>query len=155
MVLQTIGGHRIGEDITDLQRWVHSLEGCPTVTNTVIAECTEPAHVDEPGMWFYVEADPTDALARRRCLSCGHVAHILDSEERWAAPKMWSCHTCGQSIAEVVAGLHAPPANGESGEPGPVTWVAIGVRCVGCGALDGVADFVVPGLSYDDVAARV
>lgn len=154
MVLQTIAGKRIGEDVADLQRWVLALEGCPAVTHTVVAECTEPAHVDEPGAWFYVEADSSQALARRRCLSCGHVAHILDSEERWTAPHMWSCHTCGQSIAEVVAGVHAP-TNDSTGEPGPVTWVAIAVRCVGCGSVAGVADFVVPGLSYDEVAARV
>jgi hypothetical protein len=65
---------------------------------------------------------------------------------------MWSCRSCGQSIAEAVAGLHCP---GEDGAPGPVSWVAIGVRCVGCGMLAGVTDFVLPSATHEEVVTSL
>lgn len=67
---------------------------------------------------------------------------------------MWACRSCGQSIAEVGAGIHAPSADEDSAY-GPVSWVAIGVRCVGCGMLAGVTDFVLPGQDYAEVIAKL
>jgi hypothetical protein len=49
---------------------------------------------------------------------------------------------------EVAVGLHV-----ESGTT--VSWLAVAVRCVGCGRLDGVTDMNVPSLSVDEVRARV
>ena len=51
MVLQSVAGHRIGEDSSDLERWMRGLEGCPTVTHTVTVKCPSDAHTDEPGTW--------------------------------------------------------------------------------------------------------
>jgi len=153
VVLQTIAGHRIGEDVADLERWVRELEGCPPVTHTVHVHCSGSAHTDEePATWFYVEAHSADGLVRRRCLSCGLVVSSLDSEQRWTHPHMWSCATCGQSITEIVIGLHA---TGDEATPGRVSWAAFGVRCVGCGGVGGVADLVVPNLPYDEAVAAL
>jgi hypothetical protein len=146
MTLHTVAGQRIGEDTDDLTSWLRDLEGCPTVTHTRLLTCPSDVHT-EPATWFYVEADPGQGVVRRRCLACGFVVATLDSGERWSHPHMWSCRSCGQSIAEAAAGLHAP---GDEG-PGPVSWVAIGVRCVGCGMLAGVTDFVLPGADFDEL----
>ena len=40
-------------------------------------------------------------------------------------------------------------------DDGSVTWVAMGVRCVNCGDLTGVADFVVHGGSVVEVTASL
>jgi len=148
VTLRTAGGHQIAESVEDLSQWLRDLRGCPDVNRTVVRRCLQPAHGDEPGSWFYVEADRSQGVARLRCLSCGDARGVLDSEDRWTYPPTWSCITCGQSIAEVVHGLHIE--NGEA-----VTWVALGVRCVNCGDLTGVADFVLPGLPVDDVIASL
>jgi hypothetical protein len=152
VALQTVAGHRIGEDTTDLEAWMRALEGCPPVTHTLVAKCAGPSHTDEPGLWFYVEADSSAGVVRRRCLGCGLVASTLDSDERWNHPHMWSCFTCGQSITEVALGLHAPT---DGNGPGMVSWVAVCVRCVGCGSLAGVADIVVPPTPYAEIADRL
>jgi hypothetical protein len=150
MTLRTVAGQRIGEDTDDLQGWLRGLDGCPTVTHTHVLTCRNEEH-DEPATWFYVEADPSQGVIRRRCLACGLVVSTFDSESRWSHPHMWACRNCGQSIAEVAAGLHAP---GEGDAPGPVSWVAIAVRCVGCGSLAGVTDCVVTTApSIDEVIA--
>jgi hypothetical protein len=103
---------------------------------------------DEAMTWFYVEADAANAVARRRCLACGDVAHLLDSKAAWTHPPMHACGTCGQSMFEVATGLHVEPGT-------TVTWLAVAVRCVGCGRLDGLTDMNVPNLSLDEVRARV
>jgi hypothetical protein len=154
--MQTVAGQRVGENLSDLEQWMRDLRGCPTVTHTMPAHCPSEFHSDEPGTWFYIEADSGAGIVRRRCLSCGFVVATLDSDERWNHPRMWACGTCGQSITEVVAGVHAPAEHpDESLEPGDVSWVAIGVRCVGCGALDGVTDFVLPPTPWAEVAGRL
>jgi hypothetical protein len=147
--MQKVAGSELGEDSDDLKAWLEGLAGCPAVNLTVLAHCAGPAHEgDETMTWFYVEADPVNAAFRRRCLACGLVHHTLDSEEHWAHPPMHVCSTCGQSMFEVAYGLHV-----EGGAT--VTWVAVGVRCVGCGTLDGVTDFNVPHLPLDEVRARL
>jgi hypothetical protein len=151
MTLHSVAGQRIGEDTDDLKLWLRDLAGCPTVTHSHVMTCPNEVH-DEPATWFYVEADPSAGVVRRRCLACGFVVATLDSEERWSHPHMWSCRSCGQSIAEAAAGMHAP---GEEGAPGPVSWIAIGVRCVGCGMLAGVTDFVMPKTDYDETIAKL
>jgi hypothetical protein len=152
VALQTVAGHRIGENSGDLESWMKALTGCPTVTHTVVTRCPSPAHTDEPGTWFYVEADASAGVVRRRCLGCGLVIATLDSDERWNHPRMWACQTCGQSITEVAAGLHAPT---DGSGPGAVTWVAICVRCVGCGGLAGVTDVVIPPTPYSDIVDKL
>jgi hypothetical protein len=146
MVVHTVSGRKVGEDLDDLQAWVRALEGCPQVTTTATAACVNPMH-DEPATWFYVEADARNALARRRCLACGVAVSTLDSEQRWSHPPMWSCGTCGQSIVELVAGLHIE-------DDDRVTWVAMAVRCVGCGGMSGLTDFVVDG-THDEIMAAL
>lgn len=147
MTVQKVAGHRVGEDSDDLQSWLRGLEGCPPINITVLAMCDNPVHGEERPTWFYVEGDPLAGLARRRCLSCASVTHVLDSEEHWTHPPMRCCETCGQSMFEVAAGLHLD---------GPtVDWLAIGVRCVGCGALDGLTDLAVPNLTVDEVRAQL
>jgi hypothetical protein len=135
VVLRTITGRMTGESSADLQQWLSQLEGCPAVTDTVLAYCRNDQHNDELATWFYVEADAVDAVARRRCLSCGDAHHVLDSEEHWTAPRMWACSSCGQSIAEVASGVHVDDGN--------VSWVVLGARCVGCGTISGLTDFSV------------
>jgi len=152
VVLQTVAGRRTGENADDLRRWVSRLDGCPTISQTVLATCANAVHADEAATWFYVEADAREAIARRRCLSCGDSHHVFDSAEHWNAPRMWSCPTCGQSIAEVAAGLHVDDADNPDGL---VSWVALAARCVDCGTLDGLTDFNVEPMPYDEVVAQI
>lgn len=144
MVVQSVAGKKVGEDVDDLQAWLRGLEGCPRIAATAVASCANPAH-DEPATWFFVEGDARKALARRRCLACGVSASTLDSEQRWTHPPMWSCSTCAQSIVELAAGFHLE-------DDDRVTWVALGVRCVACGQLDGLTDFVVDGTREEILA---
>lgn len=147
--MQKVAGKELGEDSDDLQRWLEKLTGCPQVNVTLLAHCTNPAHDgDEAMTWFYVEADPENGVARRRCLACGMAHHVLDSEEHWTHPPMYACDTCGQSMFEVAYGLHVVGGT-------TVTWLAIAVRCVGCGRLDGVTDMTVPNLPVDEVRAAL
>lgn len=100
---------------------------------TVVLGCGQ--HGDERPTWAYVEADAAKGVARRRCLGCGFAVAMLDSAQRWTYPAMWACQGCGQSIAELAAGLSLP--DGEH-----VEWMVLGARCVGCGRLDGLTDVV-------------
>ena len=147
MTLRAVSGHVTAESVEDLTHWLHGLSGCPEVSRTHVAVCANPSH-DDPASWFYVEADRREGVARLRCLACGRPHAVLDSEERWTYPAVWACPTCNQSIAEVAFGLHVEPEDA-------VTWVALGVRCVSCGDLSGVADFVVPGTPADEVIASL
>jgi hypothetical protein len=147
VVLRVITGRMTGESSADLQQWISQLEDCPPITGTVIAQCANERHTDEPATWFYVEADAADSVARRRCLSCGEARDVLDSAEHWTAPRMWACSSCGQSIAEVASGLHA--------DNDQVTWVVLGARCVGCGTISGLTDFSVDAQPYDVVVAAL
>jgi len=142
MALRTHAGVVTGEDVEDLRVFLSRLEGAPQVHETVVLACAN--HEDDRPTWTYVEADAFNGVARRRCLQCAGTVHLLDSESRWTHPQMWSCSGCHQSIAEVAAGLSAP--DGEH-----VEWVAVGARCVECGRLDGLTDFVVPGRPLAEV----
>ena len=148
MTVRVAGGRSRAESVDDLAHWLQGLQGCPPVHRTVTAACRQAAHTDEPGTWFYVEADRAEGVARLRCLACGDARSLFDSAERWTFPTMWSCRECRQAIAEVVVGLHV-----ESGEA--VTWAAVAVRCVNCGDMTGVTDVVLPGLSVDEVVSTL
>lgn len=151
MALQTVAGHRVGENADDLKAWLRELPGCPAITHTLAATCVEPSHGGEPSVWFYVEGDPRMGIARRRCVRCAAVRPLLDSEEHWTYPPMWACWHCQNSLCEVAFGVHAEPS-----EDGPrVTWLAMAVRCVECGQFAGVTDVQVPGLTLDEVGRRV
>ena len=147
MTLRAVSGRPKAETAEDLTQWLHDLDGCPVVNRTSLATCSRPSH-DEPATWFYVEADRSEGVARLRCLACGDARAVLDSEERWTYPAAWSCPNCRQSIAEVGFGLHV-----EGGDS--VSWVAVGVRCVNCGELGGVADFVTAATPVDEVLASL
>jgi len=147
VTLRAVAGHQKAETVEDLTQWLHNLTGCPDVARTHVAACANPSH-DDPATWFYVEADRREGVARLRCLSCGLAHPVFDSEDRWTYPAVWCCPTCNQSIAEAAYGLHV-----ESGDA--VTWVALAVRCVECGDLSGVADFVLPGTPVDEVEASL
>ena len=132
MVLRSVQGVPTGEDVEDLRSFLSNLKGSPTVRETVVLGCGN--HEDERPTWMYVEADARNGLARRRCLQCAQSVSLLDSAERWTHPPMWACGTCGQSIAEVAAGL---ALNADE----KVTWVVLGARCADCGRIDGLTDF--------------
>lgn len=134
MVMRTVAGAPTGEDVEDLRSWLLGLPGAPEVHDTVVLHCAQ--HGNDAPTWAYVEADAATGLARRRCLSCATTVHLLDSAARWTHPPMWACAGCGQSIAELVAGLHVP--DGEH-----VEWVALAARCVECHRLAGLTDVVV------------
>jgi hypothetical protein len=145
----TVAGNELGEDSDDLRHWLAGLTGCPEVNMTLLAHCTNPVHDgDETMTWFYVEADAANAVARRRCLACGEVHHLLDSEASWTHPPMHACGTCGQSMFELGYGLHVVDGT-------TVAWLAVAVRCVGCGRLDGVTDFTLPGLPLAEVRSAL
>jgi hypothetical protein len=54
---------------------------------------------------------------------------------------MWACGDCSQSIAELAYGVHV--------DDGAATWMAVAARCVECGSVSGLTDFVVPGAPVD------
>lgn len=135
------------ESVEGLLQWLRDLEGCPEVSRTVKVRCSSERHGNEPATWFYVEADAAEGVARVRCLACGRVKPILDSDEHWTYPSVWSCGTCRQSIAEVGFGVHA--------ESGMATWMVLGVRCVDCGSVAGLTDLVVPGIPLEEFIASL
>lgn len=137
MVMRTGGRASRAEDADDLRAWLGALPTGPRVTDTVVLACGQ--HGDERPSWMYVEADPAAGVARRRCLGCGFAVSVLDSGTRWTFPPMWACGGCGNSIAEVAAGMSAP--DGSS-----VDWVVLGARCVECGQVAGLTDLVLPGV---------
>jgi hypothetical protein len=147
VALRSVGPRLISETIDDVVDWVGQLEGCPPVTRTKVALCQHPSHGSEPANWFYVEADVSEGVARLRCLAGGHVNDLLDSAEHWTYPGVWLCPGCGQSIAEVVFGIH------EAGGVG--RWMALAVRCVECGEVAGVTDMVVNDKPIDELLASL
>ncbi len=142
MVLRTVGAAHIGEDVEDLRAWLGRLEGAPEVHETVVLSCA--AHDDDRPLWAYVEADADAGLARRRCLACGTSVALLDSQERWSFPPMWACGRCGHSLAELAAGLSCPDGD-------HVEWLVLAARCVECGQLAGLTDFVLAGTPVAEV----
>lgn len=146
MVLRTEHGSRTGEDVDDLRDWVRQLDGAPEVHEVVVLHCAQ--HGDEAQTWQYVEADAQQGLARRRCLSCAHTVHLLESEAHWTHPMMWACKGCAQSIAELCVGLHVP--DGEH-----VEWVALAARCVDCGRIEGLTDVLVDQRPLPEVLAAL
>jgi hypothetical protein len=151
MAMRAVAGHRVGEDVEDLKDWLRELTGCPPITHTLAATCVSEVHAGEPSLWFYVEADPTIGIARRRCVGCATIRPVLDSELRWTYPPMWCCHSCGNSLCEVAFGVHAD----ETADGPRVSWLAVAVRCVQCGRLAGVTDATVPMLPLDEVGRLV
>ena len=143
MVLMTRDGKQTGEDVDDLRAWLRALSGCPAVDVTVVARCAGCGNDGETS-WFYVEADAVEGVARRRCIACAQVTPLLDSVEHWTFPPAWGCRGCGQSIAEVGFGVHS--------DDGLATWVAMAVRCVGCGAIEGLTDVHVGGVPVEALA---
>lgn len=146
MVLRVVAGVRTGEDVEDLRAFLQALRGGPEVHETIVLGCGN--HGDERPTWTYVEANMTEGIARRRCLQCAKTVSILDSDQRWSFPPMWSCGTCGQSIAEVAAGLSM--ADGDH-----VDWLVLGARCVECGRIDGLTDFVLSKMPLDEVVTAI
>ncbi len=146
MVLRTTAGAHTAESVDDLKGWLRALESPFTVTETVTLACD--AHGDTRPTWTYVEADARRGVARRRCLSCATSVGVLDSHDRWTWPAMWCCRGCGQSIAEVVAGLACA-------EDDHVDWVAIAGRCVECGRVEGLTDLLVPHRPIGEVVAQL
>ena len=147
MVVHKVSDHRVGEDSEDLRHWLEGLEGCPPIMVTTVSRCENPVHGGDAPTWFYVEGDAAEGIARRRCLACGNVKHFLDSEERWTHPPMRTCLTCGQAMFELAAGFHVVNGGAE--------WMAIGIRCVGCGMLDGLTDMSPNGIPVPDAIASV
>ena len=135
---------RKAEDADDLRSWLTELSGGPRVTDTVVLACGR--HGDERPTWHYVEADAASGVARRRCLACGFAVSMLDSAARWTFPPMWSCSSCGHSIAEVAAGLSVP-------DGAHVGWVVVGARCVECREVEGLTDFVLPEVPLGEVVS--
>jgi hypothetical protein len=146
MVLRVVGGVRTGEDTEDLRDFLSSLPSGPKVHETAMLACDN--HGDERPTWAYVEADAAVGTARRRCLQCATNTWLLDSEQRWEFPHMWACGSCGQSIAEVAVGLSMPDGD-------HVEWVVVGARCVECGRIDGLTDFVLPGTPVSEVMGQL
>jgi hypothetical protein len=144
MTLTSRGDNKFAEDVEDLRQWLEQLPTPQPVTETTVLGC--PQHGETAPTWAYVEADPKTGVARRRCLSCGHSVALLDSDDHWTFPSMWSCLGCGHSIAEIAVGMNVS-------EDDRVSWLLLGARCVECGRVGGLTDVVVPGLPKAEVVA--
>jgi hypothetical protein len=145
--MRTSGTRRTAEDAEDLAAWVRELSGCPPITQTAFARCKHPSHGEDAANWFYVEADAAAGVARLRCLAGGHQTDILDSAQRWTYPGAWSCVSCSQAIAEVVYGIHD--------DAGTARWLVVAVRCVECGDVDGLTDFILDEARLDSLLATL
>lgn len=142
----------VGEDVDDLRTFLHELAGCPPIQHTQQLRCDR--HDPDAGLWFYVEADADAGVARRRCVACGHVTPMLDSDEAWTHPPMHACMHCAASIMELAVGLHVEgddPADGRQ----TVRWLALAARCVECGGIEGLTDANVPAMTLGEVLQAV
>lgn len=147
MALQTLKGRTRAESAEDIETWLTRMTGCPQVTRTSVLRCDNPAHGDDAPNWFYVEADAAEGVARHRCIGCGKAVPVLDSEAHWTHPATWSCSGCGNCIVEIVAGV--------AEQDGTAHWLALAVRCVECGCIEGVTDLTLSGLPVDEVLAAL
>ena len=152
MTVRTQVDHVIGESSDDLRAWTRKLDGCPPVTHTILAACPAESHGAERPTWFFPAGDPDEGIAQLRCVGCGTPTDVLDSADHWTYPHVWACLTCGQSMAEVVLGLHAESSVGDIPEP-IVDWLAVTLRCTTCGRLDGLTDMHVDNVPLETIAA--
>jgi hypothetical protein len=143
----------VGEDVDDLRTYLHRLQGCPPIEHTQLLRCSRhPA--GEDAVWFYVEADSEQGVARRRCVACGDVVHLLDSAREWTHPPMHFCPSCSTSIMELAVGLHMDEGDGD-GLDRRVQWLALAARCVDCGRISGLTDAHVPAMTIGEVSRAV
>jgi hypothetical protein len=149
VVLRTVGNRTVAETADDVVTWLERLTGCPPVSHTKIAVCTHPSHGEDVAAagWFYVEGDPTEGVARLRCLSGGHANDLLDSADRWTYPGVWACPSCSQSIAEVVYGIND--------EMGVAHWLFVAVRCVECGDVNGLTDMAAGDIPLEELLSKL
>jgi hypothetical protein len=152
VTVRTQVDHLIGETSDDLRSWTRSLAGCPPVTHTLLAACPAPAHNGEKPTWFFPSADADEGVAQLRCVACGTATDVMDSGDHWTYPHVWACLSCGQSMGEVVLGLHAEDDSEDASGPF-VTWLAVTVRCIGCGRIDGLTDMHVPHVALETIAS--
>lgn len=143
----------VGEDVDDLRTYLHALQGCPPIQHTQLLRCSNHA-VGDDATWFYVEADPESGVARRRCVACATVKHLLDSDAAWTHPPMHFCASCATSIMELAVGLHMDEGD-EVGQNQRVRWLALAARCVDCGRISGLTDANVPGMTIGEVSRAV
>lgn len=152
MALQSLASRSIviSEDVVDLQAWLAGLSGCPPIAGTRALRCPSPAHGAEAATWFFVEADAAAGVARWRCVGCASVGQLLDSEHRWTDPAMAACASCSQSMTELALGWHLDEA-----DPRAVSWLALAMRCVGCGRVAGLTDACVDRLPLGELLSRL
>jgi hypothetical protein len=135
-----------GDEASDLLQWLTELSGCPPITHPKVLLCER--HVDEPQFTGYVQADPQEGVARRRCVACAQVTDLIDSGERWTFPDTHECPSCCQSLVELAVGVSAD-------DDGHAHWLALASRCVGCGRISGLTDAVLHGEPVEQVLASV
>ena len=135
-----------GDEASDLLQWLSELPDCPPITHPMVLRCER--HEDDPEFCGYVQADPREGVARRRCVACAQVTDLVDSGERWTFPETHECPGCCQSLVELAVGVSA-----DSG--GHAHWLALAARCVGCGRISGLTDAVLHGEPLEEVLASV
>jgi hypothetical protein len=134
------------DEAGDLLQWLSELTDCPTVTHPMVLQCER--HVDDPQFCGYVQADPREGLARRRCVACAQVTDLAGDDGRWTFPETHECPACCQSLVELAVGVSAD-------EEGHARWLALAARCVGCGRISGLTDAVLDGRPVEEVLASV
>lgn len=141
-------GHTVGDAADDLLAWLRRLESCPPVSEAVLVGCR---HDDADAVgWSYIEADAAAGVARRRCVACAVSISLLDSDERWTYPPMFCCPLCQGSIVELGVALSSRDRSDAA-----IAWLAVGVRCVGCGVIKGVTDFCIEARPGHEVIAAL
>lgn len=135
-----------GDEASDLLQWLTELSGCPPITHPKVLLCER--HTDDPEFCGYVQADPREGVARRRCVACAQVTDLVDSGERWTFPDTHECPNCCQSLVELAVGVSADA-------DGHAHWMALASRCVGCGRITGLTDAVLHGEPVEQVLASV
>jgi hypothetical protein len=87
---------------------------------------------------FRMEADRSEGVAQKTCVSCGVSSFICDSHKYWedAKPKGLTC-TCGAKEFNVGVGFSLRK------EKQDIRWLYVGARCLHCGILGCFVDWKV------------
>ena len=104
------------------------------------------------GTRFFLEVEPDEGVARRRCEECDNEHFICDSKEHWEEglkTKKYKCVTCKSKVANVGVGFAFYE------DETAVHWLYVGNRCADCGVLGSMVDWKVgyePSLQLRDEA---
>ncbi len=131
MTIDKTGTYWRGTEAADLDEYIAAFEaGGHPVARAVHSRCAECG-----GTAFGLWVDDTEGYADRRCIACGRVTRLLDSDDVGddAEPEECAC-PCGREAFELAVGYALR-------DDGDIRWVSVGARCTADGTLGVYADW--------------